>query len=130
MTISAELSDDLCRALKSFAATEKEIVRLGVMADPNQAGALLQYRRQLVQDFADVNAALGTEPRLIDDPERMTQAMRVLAAFRTRNSINQADWPVIRVRDHPAEYQVAISHVIEASRAFWRWVETELGFRT
>jgi hypothetical protein len=129
MSIQVELAGKLSGALQSFASTEAQIVKLGTLADPQMANELVQLRRELVQDFANVSAALEADPRLAGDHERTSRAMRLLAAFRTRNAINQADWPVIRVRDHPEEYRNSIGHVAEASRAFWGWIETELGFR-
>jgi hypothetical protein len=51
------------------------------------------------------------------------------SAFRAANSINQANWPVVMARDNPQGYAGASKPVGEKSRAFWGWVEKELGFK-
>ena len=129
MITQPELTAELASALQSFAAIEREIVMLGAQADADKAHRLVQLRRQLVLEFARVRDALEAEPSMLCSPELMTAAMRQLAAFRTSNAINQADWPVVRVRDNPAEYRVASRSVGEASRLFWGWTEQHLGFR-
>lgn len=129
MPVDAGLSADLSDALRAFAETEDEIVHLGVVADSARMHELLALRRLFVEQFGVVNAALQKEPRLVQNADLMTQAMRLLAAFRSRNAINQADWPVIRVRDDPIAYREASQHVKEASRIFWQWTEDALGIR-
>ncbi|MCW2337968.1 hypothetical protein M2337_002201 [Sphingobium sp. B2D3A] len=129
MSAVTGLSSDLAELLRAFSATETEIVQLGTIAQAARMHELLQLRRQFVEQFGLVSAALQREPILLASPALMTQAMRLLAAFRSRNAINQADWPVIRVRDDPIAYREASQHVKDASRDFWDWIETAVGFR-
>jgi|GEM_PF-966231 len=129
MITDAGLTAALTQALRSFAAVEREIVRLGALGDASKAHQFLQLRRQLVDAFAHARMALEAEPRLIESPTLMSEAMRQLAAFRTANAINQADWPVIRVRDEPQQYKIASQSVARASQDFWNWVDRGLGFR-
>ena len=125
MPIGRELQD----ALQSFTAVERDIVTLGQRADPARAAEFVNMRRDLVMAFAKVGTALGGDPFLVANPEKMTQVTRLFAAFRTANSINQADWPAIRVRDNPLDYKQASKPVGLRSQAFWQWIEQELGYK-
>lgn len=126
MTIGAELT----QALRNFATVEQQIVKLGQRVDPDNALEFVRMRRQLVMGFAEINAALDKDPWLNARPEILQQCRQLFSAFRAANSINQANWPVVKARDDPKGYQIAAAPVGEKSRAFWRWVEKELGFRT
>ncbi|MBN8829855.1 MAG: hypothetical protein J0G94_04315 [Sphingomonadales bacterium] len=122
---------ELLEALRSFAEVERKIVLLGERpeVDNAHASAMVNARRELVMAFAKLGTALDTDPHLTAHPDKMTQGTRLFSAFRAQNAINQADWPAIRVRDDPAQYRVAAQSVVDRSRAFWQWVERELGFR-
>ncbi|BAK65923.1 MULTISPECIES: hypothetical protein [Sphingobium] len=121
MRAGAVLTD----ALKSFAAVEKRIVELGPRLEPSTASEFVMLRRDLVLEFARLGNALETDPQLKAEPELLAQGTRLLAAFRTENSRNQADWPVIRVRDNVQQYRIAAQSVAHSSRAFWQWVEQQ-----
>jgi len=118
---------DLTSALRSFAAIEDDIITFGQTIDASKAAAFVQRRREMAHAFAMLRNALEQEPWLIDRPDLMTEALRRLSAFRAANSINQAEWPAIRVRDDPAAFRVAAQSVVVPSRAFWRWTEEALG---
>lgn len=122
MAIGSRLKE----ALQSFAAVEAQIVARGAPKTAAESLDLVQLRRDLVLEFAALSAAIEAEPSLIASPDMLTQATRALAAFRTRNSMNQADWPVVRVREDPAGYSVAVQGVVRTSRAFWDWAERNL----
>ncbi|MBO9575059.1 MAG: hypothetical protein J7494_04935 [Sphingobium sp.] len=125
MAIGAELT----QALRTFAAQEKEIVELGRRVDPTNAMDFVRMRRRLVMGFADLNAALDKDPWLSSKPDALFEGRQLFSAFRAANSINQANWPVVMARDDPKGYGVAAAPVGEKSRAFWQWVERELGFK-
>lgn len=125
MAIGAELED----ALRSFATAERDIVSAGQLKDGDNAMELVRVRRDLVLQFAKVGNALEQDPHLKAYPDKLTEGTRLFAAFRSANSINQANWPAIRVRDEREAYRSASQPVIERSRAFWAWVDQELGFR-
>lgn len=125
MSIGTALVD----ALSRFAALERELVALGQRADASTAIEFVRMRRQLVMEFAQVGAALEKDPWLSANSHLMQQAQRLLSAFRAQNTINQANWPVVRVRDNLADYQIAARPVGERSRDFWDWIEFELGFK-
>ena len=125
MAIGAELT----QALRTFAALEKEIVGLGRTVDPSNAMDFVRMRRKLVMGFADLNAALDRDSWLTSQPELHQRGRQLFSAFRAANSINQANWPVVKARDDPQGYSVAAAPVGEKSRAFWLWVEKELGFK-
>lgn len=116
-------------ALESFATVERGIVDVGQQVDGNSAVDFVRMRKQLVMEFATVGGAIEKDPWLSTDPSMLQQATRLLSAFRAQNSINQANWPVVRVKDNLAEYQIAARPVAERSAEFWRWVEDELGFK-
>jgi hypothetical protein len=120
---------DLTRALRSFATVEQDIVTFGQTMDAGKASAFVHRRRDMAHEFAVLRNALEQEPLLIAQPELMTQALRLLSAFRARNSINQAEWPAIRVRDEPARFRIAARSVSAAARDFWRWIDQTLGYR-
>jgi len=120
------ISADLANALRSFAAIENDIIAFGKTMDAAKASAFVQRRREMAHEFAVLRNALEQEPWLIERPELMTEALRRLSAFRASNSINQAEWPAIRVRDDPAAFRIAAQSVAGAAREFWRWVEREL----
>ena len=122
------IGSDLKSALESFAQVEADIVSHGVPVTPAESQELLQLRRQLITEFANVSAALEAEPNLARSPTLLTDATRLFAAFRTANSVNQADWPVVRVREDAAGYSVAVRSVVEASSAFWDWADNMLKF--
>lgn len=119
----------LLNALRSFATVEREIVSLGERTDASNAQDFVRLRRDLVLEFAKLSAALESDPHLIAHPDKLSQATRLFAAFRTANSINQADWPAIRVRDNVESYRTAAQPVGERSHAFWSWIEQEFGFK-
>ncbi|MBT2186988.1 hypothetical protein [Sphingobium nicotianae] len=123
------IGSELQGALRSFVAVEREIVALGERADPTKAAEFVNMRRDLVMEFAKLGMALSNDPYLVANPDQMTQVTRLFSAFRAANSINQADWPAIRVRDNPEGYKDACRPVAERSGAFWQWVERELGHR-
>ena len=123
MPIGAELAN----ALRAFAAIENDIITFGQTMDASKASAFVERRREMAHEFAVLRNALEQEPWLVDRPERMTEALRLLSAFRASNSINQAEWPTIRVRDDPAAFRIAAQTVAAAARDFWRWVDRELG---
>lgn len=125
MAIGAELED----ALRSFAIAERDIVSAGQLKDGDNAMELVRVRRDLVLQFAKVGNALEQDPHLKANPDKLTEGTRLFAAFRSANSINQANWPAIRVRDEREAYRSASQPVVERSRAFWAWVDQELGFR-
>jgi hypothetical protein len=125
MAIGAELED----ALRSFAIAERDIVSAGQLKNGDNAMELVRVRRDLVLQFAKVGNALEQDPHLKAHPDKLTEGTRLFAAFRSANSINQANWPAIRVRDEREAYRSASQPVIERSRAFWAWVDQELGFR-
>jgi hypothetical protein len=124
MAISAELA----QALRSFSAIERDIVTLGQKVDAQTAVEFVRARRQLVIGFAEVGSALDKDAWLATRPDILHRGRQLFSAFRAQNSINQANWPVVRARDDPAGYQVGARPVAEKSREFWRWVETDLGF--
>ncbi|MBN8818301.1 MAG: hypothetical protein J0I80_06230 [Sphingomonas sp.] len=124
MPIGAELD----AALRAFAQTEREIVTLGERLTPETTTDFALLRRDLALCFARVGAALEADPFLKADAALLTQATRLLSAFRTQNAINQADWPVIRVRDDMAGYRQAVKTLVERSGDFWHWVAQRLGF--
>jgi hypothetical protein len=119
----------LTKSLQSFAALEKEIVALGQRVDASSAVEFVRLRKQLVLAFADVGAALEKDEWLKGQPGKLEQGLRVFSAFRAQNSINQANWPAVRVKDAVSDYQIAARPVAEKSRDFWKWVEEELGYR-
>lgn len=119
---------ELANALRAFAAIENDIIIFGQTMDAGKASAFVERRREMAHEFAVLRNALEREPWLIDRPERMTEALRLLSTFRASNSINQAEWPTIRVRDDPAAFRIAAQAVAAAARDFWRWVEHELGY--
>jgi len=123
------VGNELMEALQSFADVERTIVSIGEVAGHDNASAFVNARRDLVMAFAQLGTALSRDPFLSANPDKMTEGTRLFSAFRAQNSINQADWPVIRARDHAAEYRVASQPVVERSRAFWQWIERETGFR-
>jgi hypothetical protein len=125
MGISAELA----QALRAFSAVERDIVSLGKRVDPATAVDFVRMRRQLVIGFAEVGSALDKDAWLAAQPDVLQRGRQLFSAFRAQNSINQANWPVVRARDDPDGYQVAARPVGEKSRDFWRWVETELGHK-
>jgi hypothetical protein len=125
MAIGAELT----QALRTFAAQEKEIVGLGQKVDPENAIDFVRMRRRLVMGFADLNVALDKDPWLSAQPELLHEGRKHFSAFRAANSLNQANWPVVMARDNPEGYAGASRPVGEKSRAFWAWVEKELGFK-
>lgn len=122
MAIGSQLKD----ALHSFAAVEAQIVAHGAPTTAAQSFELVQLRRDLVMEFATLRTAIEAEPSLAASRDRLTQATRLLAAFRTSNAINQADWPVVRVREDANGYNEAVQRVVRASRAFWDWAERTL----
>jgi hypothetical protein len=119
---------ELVGALRAFDAVERRIVALGEQAETCDSFEFVNLRRDLVLQFASLAAAIERDPHLMANPALKTQATRLLAAFRTQNAVNQADWPVIRVRDDPEHYKVAARPVAERSRDFWTWVGQQLGF--
>ena len=123
MAVSAEL----ILALKRFAAVERQIVTLGQRVDPENALEFVRMRRQLVMGFAEVGVALEKDPWFTDRPDALQQGRQLFSAFRAANSINQANWPVIKARDDPRAYEAAARPVSDKSRAFWNWIEKELG---
>lgn len=126
MAIGAELA----QALRDFAKQERDIVQLGQRVEPDNALEFVRMRRALVMCFAEVGAAMERDSWLNTQPPEMIQEGRQLfSAFRAANSINQANWPVIKARDDPQGYQVAARPVGDRSRAFWAWVERDLGFK-
>lgn len=125
MAIGAELA----QALRNFANQEQEIVQLGQRVDPDNALEFVRMRRGLVMRFADVGAAMEKDAWLNAQPEILHEGRQLFSAFRAANSINQANWPVVTARDDPQGYQVAARPVGEKSRAFWAWVERDLGFK-
>jgi hypothetical protein len=125
MAMSAELEG----ALRSFATAERDIVAAGQRKDGDNAMELVRLRRDLVLQFAKLGNALEQDPHLKANPDKMTEGTRLFAAFRSANSINQANWPAIRVRDEREAYRSASLPVVERSRAFWAWVDRELGYR-
>jgi hypothetical protein len=126
MAIGAELA----QALRNFAKQEGDIVKLGQHVDPENALEFVRMRRSLVMCFADVGAAMEKDPWLVAQPaETIQQGRQLFSAFRAANSINQANWPVVKARDDPHGYQVAARPVGDKSRAFWAWVEKDLGFK-
>jgi len=126
MAIGAELA----QALRNFARQEGEIVKLGQRVAPDNALEFVRMRRGLVMCFAEVGAAMEKDVWLTAQPPEMIQRGRQLfSALRAANSINQANWPVVKARDDPQGYQVAARPVGEKSHAFWMWVEMELGFK-
>lgn len=122
MTIGTRLR----QALQSFATVEAQIISHGNLTSPAQSLELVQLRRDLVMEFAELRDAIEAEPLFLASRTMLTQATRLLAAFRTSNAINQADWPVVRVREDAAGYRVAAQSVANASRAFWNWMEENL----
>jgi len=114
--------------LKAFASIEHDLIALGKRADAATAAEFVRVRRQLVMGFAEVSAALEKDPWLTAQTHLMNQAQRLLAAFRSQNAINQANWPAVRVRDNLAEYQIAARPVGDRSRDFWDWITFEFGF--
>jgi hypothetical protein len=125
MAIGAELA----QALRNFANQERDIVQLGQRVDPDNALEFVRMRRQLVMCFAEVGAAMEKDAWLGTQPDIIQEGRQLFSAFRAANSINQANWPVVKARDDPQGYQVAARPVGEKSRAFWAWVERALGFR-
>jgi hypothetical protein len=126
MPIGAELA----QALRNFAKQEGEIVRLGQRVDPENALEFVRMRRSLVMCFAEVGAAMEKDTWLgAQPPEIIQRGRQLFSAFRAANSINQANWPVVKARDDPQGYQVGARPVGEKSRAFWGWVEKDLGFK-
>jgi len=123
MAVSAEL----ILALKRFAAVERQIVTLGQRVDPANALEFVRMRRQLVMGFAEVGMALEKDPWFADRPDALRQGRQLFSAFRAANSINQANWPVVKAKDDPRAYEVAARLVADKSRAFWNWIEKELG---
>ena len=117
-------------ALESFAAVERSIVDIARHIDGSNAVDFVRLRKQLVMEFASVGSAIEKDPWLSSNPDMLQQATRLLSAFRSQNSINQANWPVVRVKDNLAEYQIAARPVAERSGAFWQWCERELGFKS
>lgn len=124
MTIGSRLKD----ALHSFAAVEAQIVSHGTPTSPAQSLELVQLRRDLIMEFATLSAAIEAEPILAASRKMLTEATRLLAAFRTSNAINQADWPVVRLREDAAGYSIAVQGVVKTSRAFWDWAEQNLAY--
>ena len=125
MTIGAELA----QALRSFANQEQQIVQLGQRVEPDNALEFVRMRRSLVMCFADVGAAMEKDAWLSKQADMIQEGRQLFSAFRAANSINQANWPVVMARDDPQGYQVAARPVGEKSRAFWTWVEKDLGFK-
>lgn len=119
----------LANALRNFAIIEDDIITFGRTMDASKALAFVRRRREMAHEFAVLRDALEHEPWLIQRPEQMTEALRLLSAFRASSSIHQAEWPAIRVRDDPAAFRVAAQAVTTASNEFWRWVERELDYR-
>lgn len=116
-------------ALDSFATVERGIVEIGRHVDGNSAVDFVRMRKQLVMEFATVGGAIEKDPWLSGNPGLLQQATRHLSAFRAQNSINQANWPVVRVKDNLAEYHIAARPVAERSAEFWQWIEQELGYK-
>ncbi|HEY1126009.1 MAG TPA: hypothetical protein VGE65_10265 [Sphingobium sp.] len=125
MKIGAELA----QALRNFASQEQEIVQLGQRVDADNALEFVRMRRGLVMRFADVGAAMEKDAWLSKQADVIQEGRQLFSAFRAANSINQANWPVVKARDDPQGYQVAARPVGEKSRAFWAWVERDLGFK-
>jgi hypothetical protein len=116
-------SERLVQSLKSFAQTEREIVEFGRVGDASKALDLVRLRKQLIAEFATLGTALETEPDLAQDANAKTEILRLFSAFRAANSINTAEWPVIRVRDHLTEYRSAVQNVGQAAQAFWHRIK-------
>lgn len=125
MAIGTELVD----ALRSFTRVESDIVAAGRQAEGDIAAELVRARRELVLEFAKLGQALDQDEHLKANPDKMTDVKRLFSAFRSANSINQADWPAIRVRDERESYRTASLPVVERSSAFWGWIERELAFK-
>lgn len=123
------IGSELVAALKQFSALEVEIVELGGRVDPDNAREFVRMRRDLVMNFAHVGKAMDEDPWLAANPDVLSRGRRFFAEFRTANSLNQANWPVVRAKDDAAAYAKAAAPVGEKSRAFWQWVESDLGFR-
>jgi len=119
----------LTEALRAFAAAEQRIVDHDRLGDAGNAAELVRLRRDLVMAFAQVAAALESDPGLRAQPDRQAQATRLLSAFRTQNAVNQADWPAIRIPQDRDAYHESVARVQARSRAFWDWVGEELGVR-
>ena len=120
---------ELNEAFQSFASTERDIVAFGRNMTAANAMDFVRMRRELVLEFARLGTALEADPLLVANPDLKAQGLRLFSAFRAQNSINQANWPAIRVRDDLDGYRSSSVPVAEASRSFWAWVETELGFK-
>ena len=120
---------ELTQALRKFANQERDIVQLGQRVEPANALEFVRMRRGLVMCFADVGAAMEKDAWLGTQPEVVHEGRQLFSAFRAANSINQANWPVVMARDDPQGYQVAARPVGDKSRAFWAWVERDLGFK-
>ncbi len=124
MPIGAELR----RALQAFASVESDIIAFGRGADASKALEFVQRRKQMVLEFAHLRDALESDAYLLQHPNLKTQVMRLFAAFRSQNAINQAEWPAIRVRDNLLQFRVAAQSVAGPARAFWSWIERELDY--
>ncbi|MBO9669012.1 MAG: hypothetical protein J7485_00695 [Sphingobium sp.] len=126
MAIGAELA----QALRNFAKQERDIVQLGQRVEPDNALEFVRMRRSLVMCFAEVGTAMEKDSWLnTQPPEVILEGRQLFSAFRAANSINQANWPAIMARDDPQGYQIAARPVGDKSRAFWAWVEKNLGFK-
>ena len=124
------IGSELAQALRNFANQERDIVQLGQRVEPGDALEFVRMRRGLVMCFADVGAAMEKDSWLSTQPhEIIHEGRQLFSAFRAANSINQANWPVVMARDDPQGYQVAARPVGDKSRAFWAWVEKDLGFK-
>lgn len=129
MDLAMQIGAALVEALKGFSLVERQIVMIGQKVDDSCALEFVRLRRQLVMSFATLGNALENDPWLKDKPDLLQQGLRLFSAFRAQNSINQANWPVVRAKDNLADYQVAARPVGVSSRDFWQWVDRELGYR-
>jgi hypothetical protein len=119
----------LREALQSFAKVEDEIIAFGRGANASKALEFVQIRKRMIGEFAGLRDALESDPYFIANEERKTEIMRLFSAFRTKNAINQADWPAIRVKDNLPAFRIAAQSVGPVSEAFWGWIKREFGYK-
>lgn len=110
------------RALDQLEKVQEKLADVATRNDDRRKADLINFRRELSHQIAEVGRILEPVITGTGDPELLSIYRKKLSAMRSAAAMHQANWPAVSLDESPAEYAASARGVRDANQEFVKWV--------
>lgn len=116
----------IAREVDALERVQAELAGISAREDDQRRHDLVELRRQLAAQIAEVGRAAEPVFSTLDDPAMVQDYRRSFSKMRSATALHQANWPAVRLGERVDEYRASALDVRESNRSFIAWIREAL----